>query len=99
MFLQIFPSFKVFEVLELVLEDEWFIDPRRVKKALKVKPGKKGRGKYNDNKAIMVKKINALYGLRLNYAKNKTKNYNDDDIADAIAVYATWLKTIQQEQE
>src|SRR6266567_7996075 len=71
-----------YKVLALELDEEWFIDPKSVKKALKVKKGKD----YNDNKRLMVAKINNLYGLKLKYGLNKSKSYNDDDIADGIAL-------------
>lgn len=47
---------------------------------------------HEDNKRIMVKEINARYGLRLKYKENdKTKRVSQDDEADAIAVAETWM--------
>ncbi len=68
--------------LDLELEDSWFLDPRSIKKALKVQRGKD----YDDNKKIMVNRINELFGLKLKYSKKKSKKLSDDDISDAIAV-------------
>lgn len=83
-----------FKVLELSIEDDWFVDPRAIKRTLKIRKPKKGsKAARDDNKFLMVKKINSLFGLKLKYRKNKNKQFNDDDIADAIAVYAAWLKS------
>ena len=38
----------------------------------------------------MVKRINSLYGLHLKFIKNKAKTYNDDDIADSVALLTAW---------
>ena len=73
-------------VLQLDIPPENFLDPRTIKRALKVKKGKD----HNGNKKIMVNRINSLYGLNLKYGKNKTKKYNDDDEADAIALLTAW---------
>lgn len=73
-------------VLDLEIQPECFLDPRSVKRALKVKKGKD----HDGNKKIMVKRINSLYGLRLKFIKNKAKSYNDDDEADAIALLTAW---------
>ena len=77
----------------LALDPTWFVDPRQVKKLLKVKKSvvkKSTKAKHDDNKQLMVRRINELYGLGLKYGKNKSKKYNDDDIADAIAVWHAW---------
>ncbi len=68
--------------LDLELDESWFLDPRSIKKALKVQRGKD----YDDNKKIMVNRINELFGLKLKYSKKKSKKLSDDDIADSIAV-------------
>lgn len=78
-----------FKTLNLVLKEEWFIDPKTIKKSLQVKKGMD----YDDNKRIMVARINSLYGLKLKFGKNKSKKYNDDDVADAIALLHTFLKS------
>jgi|SRR6266850_5977890 len=75
--------------LDLELEDSWFLDPRSIKHALKVQKGKD----YDDNKKIMVNKINNLFGLKLKYSQKKSKKLSDDDVADAIAVLvAFWSR-------
>lgn len=75
-----------YRTLGLQIQPEWFLDPRSVKRSLKVKKGKN----HDDNKKLMVKKINALYGLHLKFIKNKSKSYNDDDVGDAIALLHSW---------
>ena len=76
---------------EIVIEDEWLIDSKLVKKTLGLrKPKGSTAKKYQANKKQMVLKINNLYGLRLKYNAKKGKTYNDDDIADAIGVFTTW---------
>lgn len=86
-----------YQKLQLEIEEEWFIDPKTIKRLLGVaRPRKRNNGEhYFDNKAIMVKKINSLYGLKLKYSANKSKKYNDDDSADAIAVWTAWIKLTQ----
>lgn len=69
------------------IEPEWFLDPKSVKRILKVKKGRD----HDDNKKIMVKRINSIYGLHLKFVKNKAKSYNDDDVGDAIALFHSWL--------
>ena len=73
-------------VLGLEIQPECFLDPRSIKRALKVKKGRD----HDDNKKLMVKRINSLYGLHLKFRKNKAKSYNDDDEADSIALLAAW---------
>ena len=75
-----------YRVLKLEIQPECFLDPRAIKRGLKVKKGRD----HNGNKKIMVKRINSLYGLHLKFRKNKAKSYNDDDEADAIAVLTAW---------
>lgn len=80
-----------FDACDLAIKDEWFIDPKLIKKTLELKkPRGSTEKKYQANKKAMVQKINSLYGLRLKYNGSKGKNYNDDDIADAIAVFTVW---------
>ena len=74
------------KILDLDITSDHFLDPKSVKKNLKVKKGRN----HDDNKKIMVKRINAIYGLHLKYIKNKAKAYNDDDSADAIALLHAW---------
>lgn len=84
---------QAFAVLGINIESEWFISPREVKKVLEIYPRPNSRNHddtYASNKAATVARINKLFGLSLNYTKNKSKKFNDDDIADAIAVLATW---------
>jgi hypothetical protein len=45
---------------------------------------------HDDNKKIMVRRINSIYGLHLKFIKNKSKSHNDDDVADAIALLHSW---------
>jgi hypothetical protein len=47
----------------------------------------------------MVSRVNSLYGLTLQFDTGKSKRYNDDDIADAIAVLTTWWKLISNEEK
>lgn len=82
-------EFSAFKVLNKDIPKEWFIDPKSVKKALKVKKGRN----HDDNKRIMVNRINNLYGLKLKFVKNKSKSHNDDDIADSIALLHYWWIT------
>lgn len=80
-----------FSACNLAMKDEWFLDPKFIKKTLELKKQSGStEKKYKANKAAMVKKINSLYGIRLKYDGSKGKNYNDDDIADAIAVFTVW---------
>ena len=72
--------------LGLEIEASCFVDPKRIKTTLKVKKGKD----YYDNKKLMVNKINSLYNLRLKFKAKKAKSYNDDDIADALALAHAW---------
>jgi Holliday junction resolvasome RuvABC endonuclease subunit len=75
--------------LDLELEESWFLDPRTIKRLLKVQKGQD----YDDNKRIMVNRINSLFGLKLKYSSKKSKKLTDDDIADAIAILvAHWSR-------
>lgn len=66
------------------IPDEWFIAATTVKRVMNVR---RGRG-HDENKRIMVDKINEVYGLKLKYHRN-SKIQTDDDTADAIAVLET----------
>src|SRR6266516_2034085 len=79
----------VFIVLGIELEDNWFRDPKANKKALQVSKG----SDYEDNKRLMVQKINQIYNLKLKYGAKKSKKTNDDDISDAIAILTAWWET------
>ena len=84
---------QAYTVLELSLEADWFVDPKVVKKLLRVKKSahkKNAKAKHDDNKKIMVTRINKLYGMTLRYGKGKSKKHNDDDIADGIALLHAW---------
>lgn len=71
------------------LLDSWLISPRTVKSVMQVQRGRN----HAQNKEIMVKKINALFGsvLHLRFDPN-SKYKSDDDIADAIAVLVTYWR-------
>lgn len=84
----------VYRIQRKELEEEWFLDPRLVKKLLKVKKGKD----HDHNKKLMVGRINSLFGLHLKFVKNKSKKENDDDIADALALFYAW-SLIQKEKK
>jgi hypothetical protein len=79
-------EFCTYFTLELEIKGEWFIDPKVVKKTLKVPKGRD----YDDNKRLMVKKINSLYNLNLKFNDKKSKSFNDDDTADAIGLLTAW---------
>lgn len=79
-------QYVLFKTLSIELLPEWLLDPRTIKKTLKVKKGRN----HDDNKKIMVRRINSIYGLHLKFTKNKSKTYNDDDVADAIAILHSW---------
>lgn len=72
------------EITGSEIEKEWLIDPKVVKRVMNVKRG----ANHDENKKIMVNKINALYGLSFKFDKN-SKIKTDDDTADAIAVLTT----------
>lgn len=79
-------EFCAYLTLDLELEDSWFLDPRFIKKQMKVQKGQD----YEDNKRLMVNKVNELFGLKLKYSSKKSKKLTDDDIADAIAILVAW---------
>lgn len=69
------------------IPDNRLISPTMVKKHLHVKRGKG----HDENKRIMVDKINQMFSLSLNYHKHSAIE-GDDDVADAIAVLVTWWR-------
>jgi Holliday junction resolvasome RuvABC endonuclease subunit len=69
------------------------IAPRTVKYSVRPKKGKS----HDENKLNMVNKINQLYGLDLRFHKNN-KDISDDDIADAIALYLTYFKKLDNDE-
>ena len=78
-----------FEKTGLEIEDEWLIHPRTIKSLMKVPRG----DNHDQNKVIMLNKINNLFSLNLKWDKN-SKYKSDDDIADAIAVMeAFWRRS------
>jgi len=83
---------EVFRTLNKEVEEEWLLDPRSVKKGLKLKkPRSKqsARAKHDENKELMVRRINEIYGLKLIYDAN-SKIKSDNDSADAIALLHFW---------
>lgn len=91
---------EIFRALGENVDEDWFLDPRSVKKGLKLRrPTSKqsARLKHEENKVLMVNKINELYGLKLVYDAN-SKIKSDDDCADAIALlHFWWLGTEEDE--
>lgn len=84
---------QAYSILDLAIKKEWFLDPKEVKKLLKVRKPKRDKNKkakHDENKKIMVARINELYGMKLQYDSKKNKKYNDDDIADSIALLHSW---------
>lgn len=65
----------------------WLISPMTIKRTMNVKRG----ASHSDNKRLMVHKINDMYGLKLKYHQN-SKLITEDDVADAIAVWTTYVK-------
>ena len=71
--------------------DSWIISSVTVKSVMGVKRGEN----HEENKKIMVAKINALYSLNLKFDKN-SKIKTDDDTADALAVLTTyWRRNVE----
>lgn len=64
--------------------DSWIISSVTVKNVMGVERG----GSHDENKKIMIRKINSLYGLSLKFDPN-SKLKTDDDVADALAVLTT----------
>jgi Holliday junction resolvasome RuvABC endonuclease subunit len=77
----------VYARLGYEIEQEHFISPKTVKKWMEVPSGTD----HNNNKLIMVNKINDLFGLQLKYDPN-SKIHTDDDTADAIAALVAWYR-------
>lgn len=69
------------------LLDSWIISPITIKNTMKVVAG----NDHEQNKIIMVNKVNALYRLNLRYDEH-SKLVSEDDIADAIAVLTTYWR-------
>lgn len=67
--------------------DSWIISSVTVKSVMGVKRGES----HEENKKIMVHKINSLYGLNLKFDPN-SKIKTDDDTADALAVLTTYWR-------
>lgn len=82
----------VFTTLGYSIKDSWVIPALTVKSLLKVptstNPDKTKR--HDENKAIMCRRINELYGLGLKFDNSKLTA--GDDIADAIAVLTAYLR-------
>jgi hypothetical protein len=78
-----------YEKTGLELHPDWIIHPRTIKAQMKVRRG----ANHDQNKVIMLNKVNSLYSLNLKYDK-KSKLKSDDDVADAIAVLtAFWRRS------
>jgi Holliday junction resolvasome RuvABC endonuclease subunit len=69
------------------IEKEHLIHPKSVKAAMRVARG----ANHDQNKIIMLNKVNSLYSLSLKWDRN-SKIKSDDDIADAIAVLTTFWR-------
>ncbi len=68
----------------------------RVKRLIGVPKG----GSHAENKEIMVREINRLYGTGLRFRKTSTVQHTtDDDVADAIALVAAWEMLNTQDQD
>lgn len=77
-----------YQFSETEVETGWIIAPRTIKSLLEVESG----GNYDENKKIMVARINELYDLGLRWDRH-SKYKSDDDVADAIAVLtASWRR-------
>lgn len=78
-----------FKVFKRELLDSHCMYPISVKKQV----GVQTTTDHDQNKAVMVDKINQLFGLSLHFnADDKRKKSTDDDIADAIALVVAWLR-------
>lgn len=69
------------------IKKSWVISPKTVKTHMNVRRG----SSHDENKEIMVNKINQLLGIHLKYHRN-SKYESDDDVADALAVLITYLR-------
>lgn len=67
--------------------DSWFLPATTIKRLMNVTRGRN----YDDNKRIMVEKVNDICGLRLRYHRT-SKLQSDDDVADAIAVLMSYWR-------
>jgi Holliday junction resolvasome RuvABC endonuclease subunit len=70
---------------------EAVIDPKTVKTVMGVQ---RVTGDHDKNKELMVCYINKLFGLKLKYDKHSPRK-SDDDVADAIAVGETYLRSVR----
>ena len=59
---------------------------------------KKTTGDGNADKKKMIKYVNKYFGLDLKY-HDKNKDISDDDIADAIGVALSMIRTLREEEE
>ena len=84
----------VYAHLNLELQKEHFVAPVTIKKWMAVVKGVN----HNDNKRIMVNTVNELCHLDLQYDE-KSKNYTDDDVADAIATMVTFYRRAGSSQD
>jgi RNase H-fold protein (predicted Holliday junction resolvase) len=82
----------VFTTLGYAIKDAWVISALTVKSLLKVPTSTNPdrRKRHDENKAIMCRRINELYGLGLKF--ENSKQAAGDDIADAIAVLTAYLR-------
>lgn len=76
-----------YEITATELLDSWLISSVTVKNIMKVKRG----ANHDQNKRIMVDKVNQLYSLGLRFDPN-SKYKSDDDTADALAVLTTYWR-------
>lgn len=76
-----------YQVYERELPAKNMLQTRTIKTCLGVESGKD----HNENKALMVARINDMFGLNLVFKpKDISKIVSGDDIADAIAVAWAW---------
>lgn len=73
-----------YERTTMEIDPTWIIAPMTIKKWMRVEPG----NTHDQNKILMLNKVNSLYRLQLKWDKG-SKYKSDDDIADAIAVLTT----------
>lgn len=77
-----------FDVFGKELPDQNKVQAKKVKLMMEVESGKN----HDQNKQIMVDRVNRLFKLNLKFVKKDPhKKLSQDDIADAIAVGHTWL--------
>lgn len=76
-----------YEITATEIPDAWLVSSITVKNVMKVERG----GNHEQNKRIMLNKVNQLYNLKLHFDPN-SKYKSDDDSADAIAVLTTYWR-------